>query len=89
MILNRKFGDYILLRRLAVGGQSEVFLAVKSGPRDYDRPVVIKALPTKSKKDEKRVKLFYREAFISSRLCSTRIVSLTLNPHSRARCRLS
>lgn len=76
MILNRKFGDYILLRRLAVGGQSEVFLAVKSGPRDYNRPVVIKALPTKSKKDEKLVKLFYREAFISSRFGHQNVINI-------------
>ena len=76
MILNRKFGDYILLRRLAIGGQSEVFLAVKTGPRDYTRPVVIKALPSKSKDEEKLVELFYREAFISSRFGHPHVINM-------------
>ncbi len=76
MILNRKFGDYILLRRLAIGGQSEVFLAVKTGPRDFTRPIVIKALPSKSKEDEQLIEMFYREAFISSRFSHPNVINV-------------
>lgn len=76
MILNRKFGEYILLRRLAVGGQSEVFLALKTGPRNFTRPVVIKALPSKSREDEQLVEMFYREAFISSRFMHPHVINV-------------
>ncbi len=76
MVLNAQLGDYILLRRLAVGGQSEVFLAVKSGPRDFTRPVVIKALPSNSRDDHRLVDMFYREAFISSRFSHPNVINV-------------
>jgi serine/threonine-protein kinase len=76
MILNRKFGEYILLQRLAIGGQSEVFLALKAGPRDFTRPVVIKALPSSSRDDERLVEMFYREAFISSRFSHPNVINV-------------
>lgn len=76
MILNRQFGDYILLQRLAIGGQSEVFLALKSGPRDFTRPVVIKALPSSARSDERLVEMFYREAFISSRFSHPNVINV-------------
>ena len=76
MILNRKFGDYILLRRLAIGGQSEVFLALKSGPGDFTRPIVIKALPSDARADEQLVDMFYREAFISSRFSHPHVINV-------------
>lgn len=76
MLLNLKFGEYILLRRLAIGGQSEVFLAVKDGPNEYTRPIVIKALPTKNREDERLVDLFYREAFISSRFMHSNVINV-------------
>ena len=76
MILNRKFGEYILLRRLAIGGQSEVFLALKTGPRDFTRPVVIKALPSKARENEQLVEMFYREAFISSRFSHPNVINV-------------
>lgn len=76
MILNRKFGEYILLRRLAIGGQSEVFLAVKTGPRDFTRPIVIKALPSKARDDERLIEMFYREAFISSRFSHPNVINV-------------
>lgn len=76
MVINRKFGDYFLLERLAVGGQSEVFLAMKQGPCGYSRPVVIKALPSDRRDDERYVDLFYREAFISSRFNHPNVINV-------------
>ena len=76
MILNRKFGDYVLLQRLAVGGQSEVFLAVKSGPRDFSRPVVIKALPSANRAQPRLVEMFYREAFMSARFSHPNVINV-------------
>ena len=76
MLINRKFGEYVLLRRLAVGGQSEVFLALKVGPEDFLRTVVIKVLPSRLKKDERFVRLFFKEAFISSRFAHPNVITV-------------
>jgi serine/threonine-protein kinase len=76
MFLNRQLGEYVLLRRLAVGGQSEVFLAIKEGPKDFSRPLVIKALPTKYRHDPNFVELFYREAFLSARFSHPNVITV-------------
>jgi serine/threonine-protein kinase len=76
MAINRKLGDYILVDRLASGGQSEVFLAVKQGPGDFTRPLVIKALPSKYRRDRQFVELFEREAFLSARFDHPNVVSV-------------
>lgn len=76
MLINRKLGEYVLLRRLAVGGQSEVFLAMKEGPGQFSRPVVIKALPTRYRHDPKFVELFQREAFLSARFSHPHVVTV-------------
>lgn len=76
MVINRRLGDYVLLRRLAVGGQSEVFLAMKHGPEGYTRPVVFKAMPGNRKDDERFVRMFYREAFISSRFHHPHVINV-------------
>lgn len=76
MLINRKFGDYVLLERLAVGGQSEVFLALKVGPGDFLRNVVIKVLPAHLSQDERFVKLFFKEAFVSSRFAHPNVITV-------------
>jgi len=64
------------LCRLAVGGQSEVFLAKKQGPGNFHRPVVIKALPSEHRDDPKFVELFHREAFLSSRFSHPHVITV-------------
>ncbi|MBA2661130.1 MAG: protein kinase [Bradymonadaceae bacterium] len=76
MLINRQFGDYHLLRRLAVGGQSEVFLALKLGPETFSRPLVIKAMPPKFREDSRFRDLFYQEAFISARFSHPNLISV-------------
>jgi len=76
MVINRRLGEYVLLRRLAIGGQSEVFLAMKHGPEGYTRPVVLKALPGERRDDERFVKMFYREAYISSRFHHPHVINI-------------
>lgn len=76
MLINQKFGEYVLLQRLAVGGQSEVFLALKVGPGDFLRTVVIKALPSRLKEDERFLELFFKEAFISSRFAHPNVITV-------------
>ena len=76
MLINRKFGEYVLLQRLAVGGQSEVFLALKVGPGDFLRTVVIKVLPSRLKEDDRFVRLFFKEAFVSSRFAHPNVITV-------------
>lgn len=76
MYINRQLGDYILLRRLAAGGQSEVFLALKKGPSDFSRPLVIKALPSRHRDDPRYLALFYREAFLSVRFAHPHVITV-------------
>lgn len=76
LLINRKFGEYVLLQRLAVGGQSEVFLALKVGPGEFLRTVVIKALPSRLKEDERFLNLFFKEAFISSRFAHPNVITV-------------
>lgn len=75
MRLDRPFGEYILLKRLAVGGQSEVFLATKNGPDEYTRPIVIKLLPPEDSK-QAAIDMFFREAFISSRFVHPNVINI-------------
>lgn len=74
--LDRQLGEYQLLARLAEGGQSEVFLAARSGPHGFFRPVVIKALPEDFKGDSRLEGLFYQEASISSRFSHPNVVTV-------------
>ena len=75
MRLDQPFGDYNLLKRLAVGGQSEVFLAIKKGPAEYSRPIVIKLLPQGDTK-KASIDMFFREAFISSRFVHPNVINI-------------
>ncbi len=76
MLINRRLGEYVLLQRLAVGGQSEVFLAIKEGPGEFHRPVVIKALPTEYRHDPEFVDFFHREAFLSARFSHPHLITV-------------
>ena len=76
LLINRQFGEYVLLERLAVGGQSEVFLALKVGPGEFMRTVVIKTLPSRLKEDERFLKLFFKEAFVSSRFAHPHVIAV-------------
>lgn len=53
-----------------------MFLAKKQGPGDFNRPVVIKALPSEYRDDPKFVELFHREAFLSSRFSHPHVITV-------------
>ena len=61
-------GESLILEYLARGSHSDVFLALKFGPRRFGRPVVIKALPSEYQSNDDFVELFYQEAHVSCRL---------------------
>lgn len=74
--VQKALGEYRLLARLAAGGQSEVYLAARSGPHGFFRPVVIKALPDEFKRDRRLEALFYQEATVSSRFSHPHVITI-------------
>jgi eukaryotic-like serine/threonine-protein kinase len=76
MLTDVQLGEYLLLKRLAMGGQSEVFLALRNGEHGFNRPVVLKTLPKKQATNPKLVELFYQEAFICARFAHPHLISV-------------
>jgi serine/threonine protein kinase len=63
-----RFGKYLLVGELAIGGMAEVFLAVQLGPEGFVKVVVLKrALPHLSAAPE-FVRMFVNEARLTGRL---------------------
>ena len=65
MILNRRLGPYIKLKRLATGGMAELFLAMKAGPGTFEKLVVIKCIIPQYNDHPDYVSLFYDEGSIA------------------------
>ncbi|MDX2015788.1 MAG: DUF2378 family protein [Myxococcaceae bacterium] len=63
-----RFGQYWLLKRLAVGGMGEVWLARLHGESDAEAPVVVKRLLPHLKEDQEFVNMFFDEARIAAAL---------------------
>jgi serine/threonine-protein kinase len=70
------FGKYILLRRLAVGGMAEIFLAKSTGAEGFQRDVVIKRILPSYSEDEAFISMFIDEARIAARLHHANIVQI-------------
>jgi len=69
-------GKYELLRRLAVGGMGEVFLARQRGLAGFDRIVVVKRLLPEMAEKAELVSLFIDEAKIAANLSHPNIVGV-------------
>jgi tRNA A-37 threonylcarbamoyl transferase component Bud32 len=68
------FGKYRLIRKIAVGGMAEVYLAKSFGQFGFEKPVVIKVMLPKLSADKEFVEMFVREALMAAdfrhpRLC--------------------
>lgn len=74
MILNRSFDSYVLLKRLAIGGMAELFLAMKLGPGTFEKLVVIKCILAQHNNHPDFVKLFYDEAYIAGRFSHPNVI---------------
>ncbi len=61
-------GKYQLLRKLAVGGMGEVWLARQQGPVGFEKLVVLKTLLGHLKEDQEFVNMFFDEARIAAAL---------------------
>lgn len=63
--LPRPFGPYTLLRRLAVGGMAEVYVAKTKGIGGFEKAVAIKVIHPRYSEDETFVQMLVEEAKIS------------------------
>lgn len=71
-----RIGGYRIVRRLAIGGTSDVLLAKAEGPLGFERAVVLKRLLAQYKSDDDFTKMFAREAAAYARLSHPAIVRL-------------
>ncbi len=76
--LPARFGDYMLLRRLASGGMAELFLALKrtDGEADFEKPVVIKRILPSLGRDPTFIGMLRHEARIAATLSHPNIVQI-------------
>ncbi len=72
----QRFGKYVLLRKLAVGGMAEVFLAKAVGAKGFQRTVVIKRILPSYSEDEAFVSMFIDEARIAAALHHANIIQV-------------
>lgn len=76
MLLNTRFGEYILLRKIATGGMAEVHLALKRGPGPFDKLVALKSILQHRSSDTNFVRMFENEARIAARFQHPNLVNV-------------
>lgn len=70
------FGPYTLVRRLAVGGMAEVYLATLAGPRGFEKKVVVKQILPQLAREPELLQLFFDEAAIAQKLVHPGVVQV-------------
>jgi predicted Ser/Thr protein kinase len=73
---SQRLGKYELIRRLAVGGMGEVFLARQRGEAGFDRRVVVKRMLPDLAESPDLVSLFIDEARIAAHLAHPNVVQV-------------
>ncbi|HEX4416681.1 MAG TPA: protein kinase [Kofleriaceae bacterium] len=71
-----RFGQYVLLRRLARGGMAEVFLAQQHGLEGFDRRVAVKRILPHLADAPDFIKMFLSEARLAAQLTHPNIVHI-------------
>ena len=71
-----RFGKYVLLDRLAVGGMAEIFLARQEGLEGFEKTVVIKRIRPHLSKKKSFVQMFLDEARLAAQLNHPNIVQI-------------
>lgn len=69
-----KFGKYTLLRRVAVGGMAEIFLACLEGDSGFRKKVVVKRILPQFGADPEFVQMFTDEAVLAARFDHPNVV---------------
>lgn len=75
-VMPQRYGKYMLLRRLALGGMAEIFKARAEGAEGFERELVIKRILPHFSDDESFVTMFVDEARITSKLQHPNIVQI-------------
>ncbi|MFO0723485.1 MAG: BREX system ATP-binding domain-containing protein [Myxococcota bacterium] len=70
------FGKYALIRRLAIGGMGEIFLARQTGVAGFQRLVILKSLRPELAADQSGLSLFLNEAKVAATLNHPNIVAI-------------
>ncbi|MFL5343736.1 MAG: protein kinase domain-containing protein [Hyalangium sp.] len=73
----RRFGKYVLIRKLAEGGMAEIYLAKQIGAEGFERDVVIKCMLDHFTQHREFVSMFLDEARLAARLHHPNIVQIT------------
>ena len=82
MLKPTKFGKYLLLERVAVGGMAEVFVAKAFGVEGFERLLAIKKILPTLGTDAEFIRMFVDEARIAAQLTHPNIVQvLELGKH--------
>lgn len=76
MLINRRFGDYILIKKIGAGGMAEIFLAFKRGPGQYEKLVALKMIVAGHTDNEHFQKMFQTEAEVAARFNHPHVVQL-------------
>ncbi len=71
-----RFGNYVLLRRIARGGMAEVFLAQQRGLEGFDRRVAVKRILPHLADSPDFVKMFLGEAKLAAQLTHPNVVHI-------------
>ena len=71
-----RFGQYVLLRRIARGGMAEVFLAQQQGLEGFDRRVAVKRILPHLADSPDFVKMFLGEAKLAAQLSHPNVVHI-------------
>ena len=71
-----RFGPYLLIDRIAVGGMAEIFLARKDGVNGFFKYFVVKRLHPQYSADRQFVDMLIDEAKVTSRLTHPNIIGI-------------
>ncbi len=74
--MGEKFGKYELIRKIAVGGMAEIFLATYTGPEGFKKHVAIKRILPHLTEDSDFVTMFLDEARLVARFSHPNIVQI-------------
>ncbi|MCE9667191.1 protein kinase [Myxococcus stipitatus] len=70
------YGRYQLLKRLAMGGMAQLYLARQQGPEGFEKLVVVKRILPHLAENDDFVKMFLDEARIAARLNHANVVQI-------------
>ena len=70
------FGKYFLLKKLAVGGMGEIFLAKLKGPVGFEKLLVLKRILAHHVENQEFVDMFFAEARVAAGLSHSHVVQL-------------